>query len=160
MKKIISSSAICSIFIGILVFIPECIKAQSLPAVWQPDTHLSITVSGGMRDHTHTVFISDGSSYESESGEGDNSNTQYVFISRELNDLALFLKKKHFDKFKTVKRKKLVPDMETSTTELQIGSKVYSVSTGASMEVAAPYQQNDRDIDHYITRLLLGKKKE
>ena len=135
------------------------LQAQQLPLTWQPGMMLSITTSGGMRPHTHTIVISDADSFESNSGEGDNDHVSFSVTQAELDSLLAFLHKKHFTKITAVRRKHIMHDMGTTTMELHWDGRVTAISTGASMEAAAPYLKDKSAIDNYIWQLVAAKKK-
>ncbi len=150
---------ICCFLTVMSIFFSAGLYAQKLPSSWQPGMVLSITTEGGMRPHTHTIVITDGDSYERNTGEGDNNQVGFNFTAAELDGLMSFLQKKHFSGIKTTRRKRPVADMGTTSMELLWGNHTIVISTGASMETAAASKKDKMAIDNYIQQMIAAKKK-
>lgn len=149
----------CTLSLMVCFFCTISLQAQSLPSAWQPGMMFSITTEGGMRPHTHSIVITDGDSYESNTGEGDNDRAVFSFSKEELDSLIRFLQQQHISGITTTRRKQLIADMGTTTMELSWDSHTVRISTGASIEIAQRYIKDKTAIDHYIYQMIAAKKK-
>lgn len=158
--KLLSTTAYRIIpFFFIFVANSIALKAQHLPASWQPGMTLRTYFGGGMRQQTDSVLIAELNSFERHTGVDNNKKYAFHFSQQELNDLLQFLKAHNFDKI-TTQRSGMVYDGWRSDITVRWNDEVIMIDTGTGFDVPEKYKKDLSAISGYINNIVEQKKKQ